>query len=381
MILNSIKQMERLARGNSSIISLGQGIPAGRSHDHIRERVIEALQTSKDIDRYSDPQGLSELRSKISKSLQEDGMRYGEQEITVTAGAIEALNSVLLTVVSPAKNEVIVPMPTYSAYERAVTLAKGKTIPVRLNEALGWRLDSADMVAVISPKTAAVLLCNPNNPTGMIYDKQLLLELAVLAKQHGFLIILDEVYGNMLYNDAEFYQLCTNDEYRQQVVRIVSFSKDFCLTGWRIGYMHTDASLMQDVVPMHDTLVNCAPVISQYAALAALDIAAEIIAQNRTTYNARRGAMKRYLDALPDALTYKEPEGGYFYFPLLPAGYDAFDYCNHLANKHEVIAIPGDDFGIGGSGHIRLCFGRSTRAIHEGMQKLKRCMDTACYNK
>lgn len=381
MILNSIKQMERLARGNSNIISLGQGIPAGRPHDRIRERVIEALRINKNIDQYSDPQGLTELRSKISKSLQEDGMRYSEQEITVTAGAIEALNSVLLTVVSPAKNEVIVPMPTYSAYERAVTLAKGKTIPVRLKEALGWCLNSADIAAAISPKTAAVLLCNPNNPTGMIYDKQLLLDLAALAKQHGFLIILDEVYGNMLYDDAEFYQLCTNDNYREQIVRIVSFSKDFCLTGWRIGYMHTDAKLMRRIVPVHDTLINCAPVISQYAALAALDIAAEIIAQNRITYSARRDSMKHYLDTLSGKLISKEPEGGYFYFPLLPAGYNAFDYCNHLANKHEVIAIPGDDFGIGGSGHIRLCFGRSTGAIHEGMQKLKQCMDTSCYNK
>lgn len=370
--------MERYARQNSTVVSLGQGIPSGRAHSHIHASVVEALKTKDDIDSYSDPQGLLELRQKISSSLTKQSMQYSAAEITVTAGAIEALNSVLLTFVTGQRDEVIVPMPAYSAYERAVACAKGKTIPVMLDEQKNWQLHIAEIAQKISKQTAAVLLCNPNNPTGQVYDKATLLALGQLAKKHNFVLILDEVYGNIIYDDAELYALCVNAEYRKYIVRIVSFSKDFCLTGWRVGYMHADQSIMDQIVPVHDTLINCAPVVSQYAAMAALDIAGEVIRQNKQSYALRMRIMGRCLEDMPEFFAYTTPQGGYFYFPKLPDGVDAREFCSTLATGYGVVAVPGDDFGLGGEGHIRLCFGRSEADILQGMQRIKELACIRC---
>jgi len=336
-----IKQMERYARVDSSIISLGQGIPDAPAAQTIHQEVINALRRSNGIDRYSDPQGLPVLRQRICDKLLQSNMQYAEDEIVVTTGAIEALSATLLTFVTSQKTEVIVPTPTYSAYERAIKCAKGVPVAVQLREEQNWQLDIADVEAAISPKTAAILL------------------------------IIDEVYGNMIFDNEKLYSPCTNQTFKKTIVRIVSFSKDFNLTGWRIGFLHSDQEIVRQIVPIHDTLVNCAPVVSQYAAMAALDIYDTVIRQNHSSYWRRRDIMQRYLERMPDWFESLSPAGGYFLFPRLLRCSDASQFCHDLLRMAGVIAIPGEDFGKGGEGHIRLCFGRSEADIHAGMQKLE----------
>jgi len=369
MKLNMIKQMERFARSDPSIVSLGQGIPNAPAADMVHARVIEAIRQSSDIDRYSDPLGLPVLRNRIAQLLQQSGMDYADDEIMVTAGAIEAINATLQTFVTRNKREVIMPVPTYSAYERAIRCAKGTPVPIRLHAENGWQLDVNAIERAINSKTAAILLCNPNNPTGSLYSRETLVRLCELAKQHRFLLILDEVYGNMVFGDGELYSPCVDPAFRKNVVRIVSFSKDFNLTGWRIGFLHADRHIIEKITPVHDTLINCAPVASQYAAMAALDLHDEIIGNNRKAYEQRRNVMQQYLDDMAEWLSYTPVQGGYFFFPKLLIDVSASKFCYELMDKAKVIAIPGHDFGTDDT-YIRLCFGRSLQDIHTGMERI-----------
>lgn len=369
MILNAIKQMERAARADTGVVSLAQGIPFQQSDQAIRGAAVEAIRGGL-VDQYSDPQGLPELRESIETTLHDQGMHYTADEIIVTAGAIEGLNTVLHTAVTPGKNEVVVPVPVYAAYSRTVELAGGTVVPVALDAANGWRLDVSLVERAITPRSAAILLCNPNNPTGSVYPEQTLRALAELAQRHGLLLITDEVYGNMLYDGAELFSPAQDAAYRRNVVRIVSFSKDFALTGWRVGFLHADAALIPKLVAVHDTLVNCAPVVSQYAALAALKDRRRILSTNAAVYRRHRRIMADYLDKLGPRVSYELPQGAYFFFVKIVGAEDSTTFCLDLLRETKLAVVPGADFGPGGEGCVRLCFGRSAQAIHEGMRRL-----------
>jgi aminotransferase len=172
----------------------------------------------------------------------------------------------------------------------------------------------------------------------------------------------------MLY-EGDQYTPAECEAYKQHTIRIVSFSKDFAMTGWRIGYLHTDGSRLPSLLAIHDTLVNCAPVVAQYAALAALKESEHILARNRSIYDHHRQIMLKYLRRCGPRIQYQRPDGAYFFFVKLPQGWDSSRFCNQLLVKKQVAMVPGDDFGPGGEGYVRFCFGRGEEAVLEGMQR------------
>jgi aspartate/methionine/tyrosine aminotransferase len=371
MTLNAIKQMETYARYNPHVVSLSQGIPYHSTDNAIRLSVVEALLQNK-VDAYSDPQGLLLLRNKISEMLLEDNMQYNEDEILITAGATEGLMATILSLLSAWKTEIIIPTPSYSAYYKIVESAKGKPVFLPLKEENGWSLTMQDVKKSISKQTAAILLCNPNNPTGTLYSKEELLSICSIAKQKDIKVILDEVYGNMLFDNAELYTPCVLGHLKETVIRVVSFSKDFSLTGWRVAFLHSDKKVIQRILPVHDALVNCAPVISQYAAVAAIENKERTLTSNETIYTENRALMQRYLDRLHDYLAYQTPKGTYFFFPRFLEKQNSTSFCLQLLEKEHVAVVPGSDFGPGGEYHIRLCFGRKKEDIIKGMEGLTR---------
>lgn len=370
MKLNTIKQVERLAREDAGVISLAQGIPSFPVDAKIRTQIVRAIASGK-TDAYSDPQGLPLLRRKIAQQATRDGMPYGDDEIIVTAGAIEALNVALKSVVGDERDEVIVPTPVYAAYFQLIAAASAKAVAVRLDEARGWALDVAQLEVAVTARTAAIMLCHPNNPTGSLYDKATLEAICDMALARGITVIIDEVYRNMLYTDDAFYTPAMTKKYKPCLIRVMSFSKDFSLTGWRVGYLQADHSRIDSLVALHDSLINCAPVVAQYAAIAALDNFDRIIAENRVAYEANRQAMATALVELHDYLDFSEPAGGYFFFPKIKHVDDSEQTVHELALKAGVVVVPGEAFGPGGEGHFRLCFGRSGHSIEQGMQRMK----------
>lgn len=392
--LSPIKQIELLASKIPDVVSLAQGVPSFDTPEVVKKAAIKALNRGV-VAKYSLTCGLSELRETIEQKLAEDEMYYDfEKEIIVTAGSIEAITSALIAIIEPKKNEVVLFSPSYTSYAEAVKVAGGKPIFVNLTEADGWRIDFKSLERKINSRTAAILFCNPNNPTGTIFPKEDLLKIAELAERKRFFVLTDEVYKDFIYNSKvpgevnaslqgsaslwgsadkqQFFSLAQIPELRKRVIRIFSLSKAYAMTGWRIGFLHSDEEVVKEILKVHDSLVTCAPVISQYAAIAALDFGDKEIEKFRQEYQERRDLICRHFDDLKDFFSYQKPNSSYFIFPKLLPKRDSWKFTLDLLEKAHVAVVPGVAFGPSGESHIRMSFGRNEKDINEAMRRIKK---------
>jgi len=385
--LSPIKQMELLAAKIPDVVSLAQGIPSFDTPDVVKKAAIKALNRGV-VAKYSLTYGLPELRETIEQKLAESEMYYDfEKEIIATAGSIEAITASLISIINSKKDEVILFSPSYASYCEAIKVAAGRPIFVNLIEADGWRIDFKNLARRINNRTAAIIICNPNNPTGTIFPKEDLLKIAELAWKRKIFIICDEVYKNFIYdNEVTFFSLAQIPQLRKLVIRVFSLSKIYAMTGWRIGFLHSDEENVSEIVKVHDSLVTCSPVISQYAAISALDFADKEIEEFRQKYQERRDLICRHLDDLPEFFSYQKPQGAYFIFPKIiqykevrpPMEVEppkiksaSWRFAIDLLKKARVAVVPGLAFGPSGEGHIRMSFGRSEKDINEAMRRIK----------
>jgi aminotransferase len=370
--LSSIKKIESMAKLIPGVISLAQGIPSFASHGLIRKRVIEAI-TDGLVDKYSEAAGLMELRTAFSNSLmRKKNIFYDPRsEIIVTAGAIEALSATVLTFFDRG-DEIVILTPCYPYYEKIIQMSKAKVVSVKLNEQKGWKLNIDEFKKKINSKTKAIIICSPNNPTGSVLSKKDLNTISILAQRRKILIIEDSIYENVYFDQEELPNLYSQEQFRKNVLRIVSLSKDFSLSGWRIGFIHGDEKRISKILPVHDNLVNCPPVVSQYAALAALENEEGIISGYLKSYRQRRDLMATLLESCRPYLDFVLPKGACYFFPKVIGVNNTEQLCLDILEKSKVAVVPGDDFGLGGKGHIRLCYGKSEEEIKEGMKRLIR---------
>lgn len=361
--------MEELANNTDGVISLSQGVPGYFSNDLIRLDVIKAIEENK-VDRYSDVAGIPEFREKISEHLHDNGMDYDMNEIVVTAGAMQGLSASFMSLVSPG-DEVIVLSPAYSYYEKMVNSIGGKTRFVEFIKGKDrWELDINEVKKAINKKTKLIILCNPNNPTGNILSKEEIIALGDLAIKKNLILISDDVYQNLYFTEEKPFNICELSKYKEHVIRIVSFSKDFNLTGWRIGFLHSHRKIIKKIIGTHDLLINCAPVVSQYAGLSALKHFDKLIKDSLIKYSQHRDMMGSELENMRDHIDFSWPEGTYYFFVKVNNIENSEDFCIDLYNKAKLTVVPGSAFGAGGEGHVRLCFGRSKGNIKEGLNRL-----------
>lgn len=368
--LSAIKRIEIASAKMSGVISLAQGVPSTPSENSIRETVINAIRSGK-TDKYSAVTGIPILRSAIKKDLDKNRMgHYSEDEIVVTAGATESLSSIIFSLVKP-NDEVIIITPAYPNYQRIIKIAKAKVVEVQLNEKKNWDLNLENVKSKISQKTKAIIICNPNNPTGSIIENKKLVKLAEISQNQNVNIIIDDIYRNLNYTNNPLENLCQRKKFKPNIIRIVSFSKEFSLSGWRIGYIHGPKEKINKIVVIHDNIINCAPVVSQYAALAAIKNKEKIIEKNLKIYKENRKIMGDWLEHLNKFIQFSWPQGTYYFFPKIIGTQNSEDLAFDILDKVKLAVVPGKDFGIGGESHIRLCFGRSKAKIIEGMKRLE----------
>jgi aspartate/methionine/tyrosine aminotransferase len=369
--LSPIKEMELRASKIPGVVSLAQGIPSFDTPDFIKQKAIEAIEKGR-VAKYSLSPGIPELREAIEESLAGDNMFYDfDSEIIVTAGAIEAITATLITILEP-NNEVLIPSPTYTSYQEAIKVAGGKPVFVDLIEENGWAFSIKNFEENITPHTKAIFFCNPNNPTGTIYTKKQLLALAELAKKHNLYIITDEVYKDFIYTDEEFFSLAQIPELRKKIIRIFSFSKSHSMTGWRVGFVHSDSSVIKEILKIHDSLITCAPVVSQYAALGALEMDEDIIDYYNQKYLKRRQLICERLDNLKEIFSYQKPNSSYFVFPKYNINKDSKSFSIDLLEKAKVTVVPGNAFGPNGEKHIRMSFGRTSEDIDKAFDRIEK---------
>jgi aminotransferase len=371
--LSPIKAVELRASRLPDVVSLAQGIPSFDTPEPIKRFVMQKIAEGA-CAKYSLTPGLPQLRELISEALLREGMRYDpDGEIIVTCGAIEAISATLLASVEPG-DEVLVASPTYASYIPAIRLAGATPRFVPLNEDANWDLDPDAIGRAIGRRTRAILLCNPNNPTGTIYSVAETQRMLVLAARHDLLVITDEVYKDFVYANEPPGVPAKHPEHRDRVVRICSFSKAYGMTGWRVGFLHTARQRADDILKVHDALVTCAPVASQYAAIAALESGAPFVEQFREAFWKRRGRIIEHLDALPEVFDYQKPNASYFAFPrvkdTVPLARDSRALADDILARVRVALVPGVAFGPTGEAHLRFCYARELADIDRAFERL-----------
>lgn len=369
---SAIHEMTRLSKEVDDVAFLSWAKPTAGTPEHIREAAIVAIRNGY-VGGYSENAGLVNLREAIVKKLKRDNNIEADiSQILVTVGAIEGLSAAIMAIIDPG-DEVLLFTPTYSTHIRQVVIASGKPVLVPTIEEDGFALDFDAIRNAITPKTKAIICCSPNNPTGTVFSEKELRELASLALQHNLMIITDEAYEYFIYDGLEHFTIASIPEMKGHVVSCYTFTKTYAMTGWRIGYLHADEALIPQITKAHIPFAICAPVVSQYAALAALEGPQDCVSEFRAHYLAARNLMCDRLDDLDSAFAYQRPGGSYLMFPkiLLEEGRDSMAFCKDLLKKGRVSTTPGIAFGPAGESHLRLSFCVSFDEINKAFDRMK----------
>jgi len=368
MVFSPIKAIQEEAQKRGAI-SLAQGIPKFLPPQKVREAAVAAILSGK-ADFYGPPRGLEELRQQISQfHLNTEKAFYDpSHEILVTAGALQALSVALATLFSPGE-ELLVLTPSYFPFLNLPKIFGIRPVYVSLR-APDWRLDLTALKKAITPKTRAILLCHPNNPTGTIYSRQEISQILKIAAEHNLWVLVDEVYRFFTYGDA-YTSLGDFSDYKDRLIRLMSFSKAFSLSGWRVGYLLGSSKVIKELIKVHEMMTTAAASLpAQYAALTSL--ADPSIAYNfGQILRARRQRMRKRLQKFSDYFTAPEPSGAYYFFVKLKKEGDDQAFSERLLKEAGVAVVPGSTFGEAGKGYLRLSFAATEGEIDEAFSRLE----------
>lgn len=371
-VVSPIKEMALIAEKVPDAVSIGWGLPSFETPNYILEGVKTALNNDKSIGKYPDIRGISELRMAISdRFLNKWKVKINpDTEILVTVGAQQALFSTLITIIDPG-DEVILICPVFPSYIDQIVFCGGIPIYVNLDEDDGWKLNIEKIKTVITYKTKAIILNYPSNPTGSIISKEDLVKIANLAVEKDFFVITDETYRFLVYDDSELFNLFSLPELKKRLIGCYSFSKEYAMTGWRVGYLCAEPGIVQEILKIHDASVITTPRISQVAACIGMKGPQDEVEFFRNELLKRREIMATRLDHLSHVFSYHKPVGAYYYFPkIINSKYNSFVFALKLLNEAKVVTVPGGAFGKVGENHLRFCFGVSEKDICTAFDRL-----------
>ncbi len=369
---SAIHEMTRLSKEIDDVAFLSWAKPTSGTPEHINDAAIFAIQNGL-VGGYSQNDGLPELREEIVKKLKRDNnIKANISELLVTVGAIEGLAAAVMTTIDPG-DEVILPTPTYSTHIRQVRIASGKPVLVPLIEENNFALDIQAIKNAITPRTKAIMYCSPNNPTGTVFPEEQLRQVATIALENNLMIITDEAYEYFIYDEKKHFSIGSIPEMKKNVISCFTFTKTYAMTGWRIGYLHADEEVIPQIKKAHIPFAICAPVVSQYAALAALKGSQDCVKEYRDHYLNTRNLMCERLDKLSSIFDYQKPEGSYLMFPkiLIKEGQDSITFCKKLLREAKVSTTPGIAFGPTGESHLRLSFCISEEEINKAFDRME----------
>jgi aminotransferase len=366
---SGIRKFFDLVVNTKGVISLGVGEPDFVTPWHIREASVYSLE--KGYTMYTSNYGLLELRQEIARHFANKyNLAYKpEGEILVTVGVSEAVDIVLRAVLEEG-DEVLIPEPSFVSYKPCTILAGGTPIPIETTAATEFKLTPEMLKEKITPKTKAILLSYPNNPTGTTYTKAELLELAQVIEQYDLLVLSDEIYADLTYEGSHTC-FASLPNMQERTVVFNGFSKAYAMTGWRIGYTLASKEITDAIVKIHQYAIMCAPVMGQMAALEALRNGEEEVKYMVSQYNRRRRLIVARFNEI--GLKCHEPNGAFYAFPSIKStGLTAEKFCERLLLEEKVAVVPGNAFGIGGDGHIRCSYASSLDNITEALKRIER---------
>ncbi len=369
--ISATKEMPMLAARVGGCVSLGQGVPSFPTPEHVLDAVFRTLRADQSASKYSLQPGLPALRQAVTeRMLAPKGLSYDpEIEIGITAGAMEALLCAILTLVDEG-DEVLAPSPNYTSHLEQILMAGGRPVlaPLRQKD---WSLDVEAFERAVTPKTKAILLCNPHNPTGAVFAEADLRALGQLAAKHGLYVISDETYDVLSWDSPAPLPMAAIPEIFERCVTIFSFSKRFALTGWRVGGFAAPRPLTEQMLKVHDAATICAPTPAQHAALAALEGPQEVFEEMRSALRRGRELCCGLLDSLGGAFEYARPGGAFYVMAKYKwTGERSREVAVRLIEQARVVTIPGGSFGPEGEGYLRLSYGGLESEIEEAFARI-----------
>jgi len=370
---SGIRRFFDLAAGMEGVVSLGVGEPDFVTAWGVREAAISSLEQG--FTSYTANAGLLELRQEISNYMKKQfKVEYSpKEEIIVTVGASQAIDIAMRAILDPG-DEVIIIEPCFVSYLPMVELAGGVAVQVQTLKENDFKILPSQLEAVMTEKTKAIMLCSPNNPTGSMLNKNELKELAEIVEKHDLLVIADEIYGELVY-DEEYTSLPSIPGMRERTILVSGFSKTFAMTGWRLGFVCSPPEISDAMLKIHQYAMMCAPTMSQYAALEALKNGRPDVEEMIKSYRRRRNYIVQSLNEI--GLTCHMPGGAFYAFPSIESsGLSSQEFAEQLLKQEGVAVVPGDVFGESGEGHIRCSYASSIEQLQEAIKRMKRFMDS-----
>ncbi len=356
------------------VISLTIGEPDFTTPEPITRAAIASLEAGET--HYTANGGMLELRELIAANLRD---RYGvtydpRTELLITVGASEGVDASLRATLNPG-DEVIYHEPCFVAYAPCIELAGGTAVAVSTTDATDFRVTAAMIERAITPRTKAIFLGYPNNPTGAALDRPELEAIAEVAERHDLLVLSDEIYDRLVYGEHEHTAFSALPAMRERTVLLGGFSKSYAMTGWRIGYVAAPAELMTGIAKVHQYGIMCAPTAAQFAAIEALRSGEPHVQSMRAEYDRRRRYMTDRFNQI--GLACFEPMGAFYCFPRVTdaTGLDEEAFAEKLLTEERVGVVPGIAFGPSGAGHVRVCYATAYEEIVEAMDRIERFVD------
>lgn len=368
---SGIRKFFDIAASMEDVISLGIGEPDFVTPDPILQAGIASLQRGETG--YTSNSGTIELRSALSAHLERlyDVAYDPENELLITVGVSEALYLAMTAVLDPG-DEVIIPEPCFVSYAPEVGFAGGVPVTVPTHVRDNFQLTAATLEAAITSKTKAILLGYPNNPTGAVMARDVMVEIAAVAESHDLLIISDEIYDQLVYG-IEHTCVPSLPGMRDRTILLGGFSKNYAMTGWRIGYACANPDLLSAMRKVHQYTIMSAPTSAQAAAVLALQQGDEHVDRMRSEYDRRRRLIVDGFNTL--GLDCFEPKGAFYAFPsIVRSGMSSDRFAWRLLEEEEVAVIPGEAFGASGSGFVRAAYAQSYEKIEEALNRIESFM-------
>ncbi len=369
--LSSIKEVvakvEKARREGLDITNFSAGRPDFDTPPHIKEAAIRAL--NRGLVHYSKSPGLDLLREAVCERLGLDfGLELDPAQVIITAGSTEAIYAALQTILNPG-DQILAPEPMYVYYRGWAALAGAEAVPVPLRPEDGFRISAPALEPLVTPRTKALYLNTPHNPTGQVFGEEELRAVGELAVERDFFVICDDIYNYFLYDGARHFPISKVPGMEERTLVVGSFSKTYAMDGWRIGFLVAPPEVAGRALKIHQYAVNSGNTFIQYGAAEALTGPQDCVREMTAEYDRRRLFMLSALDAM--GLDYVRPRGAFYVFPSIRStGMSSARAAEYLFREARAAVVPGDAFGPGGEGFVRMAYCIPFEEIEKGLERM-----------
>ena len=367
---SGIRIMFALADEIDGVINLGIGQPDFDTPVHIRDAAKKALDQG--YTRYPPASGFPDLREVVAEKLERENKIKADpdSEIFISVGAMQGIFNVMLHMIEPG-DEVLVVDPGYDYYSQ-IRLFGGVPVRIPAKEENKFKIDPEDVKKTITSRTKLMILNTPSNPTGALFDRKILEDIAELCKEHQIMVLSDEPYEHIMFDNNEHVSIGSFDGMKDLTISIYTLSKSYAMTGWRVGYVVANKAIIDEMEKLMEHMVSGVTAVAQRAALAAISGSQKCVHQMVERYAKRREVIYNGLNNIKGISCIK-PESTFYAFPNISSfGMSSWDFAKYMVKEHKVAVVPGSIFGENGEGFVRISFATSSQNLELALEKIEK---------